>query len=83
MVTYAQRGTYVSNSLCIHTQDSGGYELGMAIKTNDTLEVLDISWNHLRRKGAVCVAVGLGENAGLLEFNMSHNGLCRYGKLLY
>ena len=29
------------------------------IASNDSLEYLDLSWNHLRRKGAMEVAAGL------------------------
>ena len=34
--------------------------LSVFIASNDSLEVLDLAWNHLRGKGAMAVAAGLG-----------------------
>ena len=31
---------------------------------NDILEVLDLSWNHIRGKGAIAVARGIGVSTG-------------------
>ena len=36
-----------------------GIVLGPAISENLTLKELDLSWNHLRRKGAIAVAMGI------------------------
>jgi len=36
-----------------------GTVLGPAISENSTLKELDLSWNSIRRKGAMAVAVGI------------------------
>ncbi|XP_052276174.1 leucine-rich repeat-containing protein 74B-like isoform X1 [Dreissena polymorpha] len=51
-----------------------GEILGPAISSNDILEVLDLSWNHIRGKGAIAVAKGIGENVRLKSCNISWNG---------
>ncbi|KAL8598743.1 hypothetical protein ACOMHN_033307 [Nucella lapillus] len=42
----------------------GGLYMGPAIASNDTLEVLDLAWNHLRGKGAMAVAAGMQVGLG-------------------
>ncbi|KAK6976189.1 leucine-rich repeat-containing protein 74a [Biomphalaria glabrata] len=41
---------------------------------NKTLEVLDLSWNHIRRYGAIGVARGLQRNTSICTVNLSWNG---------
>ena len=36
----------------------------LIIGANDILEVLDLSWNHIRGKGAIAVARGIGVSTG-------------------
>lgn len=36
-----------------------GVALGPAIAENSSIKHLDLSWNHLRRKGAVAIAQGI------------------------
>lgn len=43
------------NSLC----EGAGQLLGPAISENSCLKELDLSWNQLRRRGAVAVANGI------------------------
>ena len=43
------------NLLC----EAGGISLGQTFETNDTLTRLNLSWNHIRRKGAVALCQGL------------------------
>lgn len=40
-------------------REEGGRLLGEAIAYNDSLEELDLSWNHLRQAGSVGIAEGL------------------------
>ena len=35
------------------------------VDDNEAIETLDLSWNHLRGKGAVCLAMGLQVTRGL------------------
>jgi len=36
--------------------------------SNDALEYLDLSWNHIRRKGAIEIANGLRVTLGFLNY---------------
>ncbi|KAJ8297785.1 hypothetical protein KUTeg_024316 [Tegillarca granosa] len=49
-------------------------ELGDAIEWNDNLEELDLSWNHIRRKGATTIGESLEMNTCLKKLNVSWNG---------
>ncbi|KAK3099263.1 hypothetical protein FSP39_001818 [Pinctada imbricata] len=51
-----------------------GAILGTALIENETLKELDLSWNHIRSKGAVGVALGLKKNIALLKLSLSWNG---------
>ena len=42
-----------------HLGESAGVELGPAVADNSSLRVLDLSWNNIRRKGAVALSQGL------------------------
>ena len=41
---------------------------------SEVLQTLDLSWNYLRRKGAVAIAQGLKSNQMLKKLNLSYNG---------
>lgn len=43
------------------------------------MEYLDLSWNHIRRKGAVEIANGLRTNCTLKTLNLSYNGFSNDG----
>ena len=43
------------------------------------LQTLNLSWNHIRRKGAVAIAQGLKVNQMLKVLNLSYNGLASEG----
>ena len=43
------------NNLC----EAAGLHLGPAISDNASIKELNLSWNHLRRKGAMAVAAGV------------------------
>ena len=43
------------NNIC----EDGATYMGKAIAANDTLEELDLSWNSIRRKGAVTICKAL------------------------
>ncbi|XP_041357668.1 leucine-rich repeat-containing protein 74A-like [Gigantopelta aegis] len=66
---------------CSHNKfgEIGGLYLGPAIASNDTIEVLDLSWNHLRGKGAMAVAAGMETNGGVKTLNISWNGFGKDG----
>ncbi|XP_041357936.1 leucine-rich repeat-containing protein 74B-like [Gigantopelta aegis] len=51
-----------------------GIQLGKAIGENDTIKLLDLSWNHIRGQGAVGIARGLMENTSLKNLNLAWNG---------
>ena len=40
-------------------RETGGRMLGDAIGYNDSLREIDLSWNHIRRDGAIGIAEGL------------------------
>ena len=46
---------------------------------NDTLETLDLSWNHLRGKGAVAIGKSIQRNIGLKRLDISWNGFDHQG----
>ncbi|KAI4803669.1 hypothetical protein KUCAC02_025330 [Chaenocephalus aceratus] len=48
---------------------------------NEGLEVLDLSWNHLRMKGAVAFCAGLKVNMMLKHLDLSWNGFGNEGAL--
>ena len=48
-------------------RESGGELIGDALNWNDGLEELDISWNHLRRRGSIGIAEGLQVNLRYLR----------------
>uniref|UniRef100_A0A673K4C7 Leucine rich repeat containing 74A n=1 Tax=Sinocyclocheilus rhinocerous TaxID=307959 RepID=A0A673K4C7_9TELE len=48
---------------------------------NDGLEVLDLSWNHLRMKAAVAFCAGLKVNTTLKHLDLSFNGFGNEGAL--
>ena len=58
---YLQEGTELTNLKLNHNQfhDIGGAVIGEAIARNSSIEKLDLSWNHLRGKGAEAIAAGL------------------------
>ena len=39
--------------------EEGGAILGPSITANDSIEILDLSWNQIRRRGALAIAAGL------------------------
>uniref|UniRef100_A0A2C9LM68 Uncharacterized protein n=1 Tax=Biomphalaria glabrata TaxID=6526 RepID=A0A2C9LM68_BIOGL len=43
--------------------------------SNENLDVLDLSWNHIREAGGIAIAKGLKENVRLKVCNLSWNGL--------
>ncbi|XP_048805441.1 leucine-rich repeat-containing protein 74A [Lagopus muta] len=51
----------------------------LAKTVNTTLEILDLSWNHLRRKGTVAFGTGLKGNAALKTLNLSWNSIGNEG----
>ncbi|XP_053400502.1 leucine-rich repeat-containing protein 74B-like [Mercenaria mercenaria] len=51
-----------------------GTTIGEALKTNDTLKVLDLSWNHIRGNGAIGLCKGVQVNKGLETLLLSWNG---------
>ncbi|NXF47795.1 LR74A protein, partial [Oceanites oceanicus] len=51
------------------------------LASNTTLEILDLSWNHLRRKGTVALGTGLRGNGALKILNLSWNGIGNEGAL--
>ncbi|XP_039897608.1 leucine-rich repeat-containing protein 74A [Simochromis diagramma] len=61
----------------------GGEHLGTAAgyANNEGLEVLDLSWNHLRMKGAVAFCAGLKVNMMLKHLDLSWNGFGNEGAL--
>uniref|UniRef100_A0A3Q0RLJ4 Leucine rich repeat containing 74A n=1 Tax=Amphilophus citrinellus TaxID=61819 RepID=A0A3Q0RLJ4_AMPCI len=58
----------------------GGEYLGQLLN-NEGLEVLDLSWNHLRMKGAVAFCAGLKVNMMLKHLDLSWNGFGNEGAL--
>jgi len=54
--------------------EKGGQLLGPAIGANESLEFLNVSWNNLRRRGAIAVAHGLKNNVMLKQLNLAWNG---------
>uniref|UniRef100_A0A1I8FCE1 Leucine rich repeat containing 74A n=1 Tax=Macrostomum lignano TaxID=282301 RepID=A0A1I8FCE1_9PLAT len=52
--------------------NDGGME--SALGYNDTLEVLDLSWNRIREEGANSLTKGLYANNGLKDLDLSWNG---------
>ena len=51
------------NNLC----EAAGMQLGPAISDNASIKELDLSWNHLRRKGAMAVAAGVKVRTGGMQ----------------
>ena len=47
---------------------------GTAIDMNTSLKTLDLSWNHLRGRGATAIAKGLGNNYSLHSLLLAWNG---------
>ena len=43
--------------------EEAGKILGPAIAENNSIKYMDLSWNNLRRKGAIAIAKGLGVSA--------------------
>ncbi|KAK3758293.1 hypothetical protein RRG08_004115 [Elysia crispata] len=62
--------------LILHHNQLGecGVALGRAIADNITMTSLDLSWNHIRGRGAVGIARGLQRNQHLSTVNLSWNG---------
>uniref|UniRef100_A0A3B3YIQ6 EF-hand domain-containing protein n=1 Tax=Poecilia mexicana TaxID=48701 RepID=A0A3B3YIQ6_9TELE len=58
----------------------GGEYLGQLLN-NEGVEVLDLSWNHLRMKGAVAFSAGLKVNTMLKHLDLSWNGFGNEGAL--
>uniref|UniRef100_A0A3Q3E098 Leucine rich repeat containing 74A n=1 Tax=Labrus bergylta TaxID=56723 RepID=A0A3Q3E098_9LABR len=58
----------------------GGEHLGQLLN-NEGLEFLDLSWNHLRMKGAVALCAGLKVNMMLKHLDLSWNGFGNEGAL--
>ncbi|XP_008939685.1 PREDICTED: leucine-rich repeat-containing protein 74, partial [Merops nubicus] len=58
--------------------ENGGQLLGQMLALNTTLEILDLSWNYLR-KGAVALGTGLRGNGALKILNLSWNGIGNEG----
>ena len=53
--------------------------LFLCIASNDSLEYLDLSWNHLRRKGAIQVANGLRVIVQLQRYSTTEfRGCCSF-----
>lgn len=50
-----------------------------AIDSNDSLEHLNLSWNHLRGKGAIAIGKGLRANVSLKVLDLSWNGFADDG----
>ena len=48
---------------------------------NKGLQVLDLSWNHIRLLGAVALCKGLQKNMSIINMNMAWNGLGFEGSL--
>ncbi|XP_060070211.1 leucine-rich repeat-containing protein 74B-like [Ylistrum balloti] len=48
--------------------------IGHAIKENEIMVSLDLSWNHIRGYGAVGIAQGLEKNVKLTTVNLAWNG---------
>ncbi|XP_069129546.1 leucine-rich repeat-containing protein 74B-like isoform X3 [Argopecten irradians] len=48
--------------------------IGHAIKENEIMTSLDLSWNHIRGYGAIGVAQGLEKNMKLTTVNLAWNG---------
>ncbi|KFV39319.1 Uncharacterized protein C14orf166B [Tyto alba] len=68
--------------------EKGGQLLGQMLANNTTLEILDLSWNHLRRKGIVALGtvakiplLSLEGNGTLKILNLSWNGIGNEGAL--
>ncbi|XP_063413357.1 leucine-rich repeat-containing protein 74A-like isoform X2 [Mytilus trossulus] len=51
-----------------------GILIGNALKDNEMITTLDLSWNHLRGNGAIGIARGLEKNSKLLNLQVSWNG---------
>ncbi|XP_060565677.1 leucine-rich repeat-containing protein 74B-like isoform X2 [Ruditapes philippinarum] len=51
-----------------------GKEIGEALRSNDTLRALDLSWNHIRGNGAIGLCKGVQANKGLETLLLSWNG---------
>ncbi|GFN81800.1 leucine-rich repeat-containing protein 74a-like [Plakobranchus ocellatus] len=58
--------------------EEGGFILSKALEDTN-LEVLDLSWNHLRQKGATAFCMALADNDSIRELDLSWNGLGREG----
>lgn len=54
--------------------EDGGTVIGQALRVNDTLRLLDLSWNHLRGHGAIGLCKGLQVNRGLETLLLGWNG---------
>ncbi|XP_032399256.1 leucine-rich repeat-containing protein 74A isoform X3 [Etheostoma spectabile] len=53
---------------------NAGEHLGHMLATNVGIEVLNLSWNHLRMGGAVALSAGLKVNSTLKQLQLSWNG---------
>ncbi|RUS82607.1 hypothetical protein EGW08_009635 [Elysia chlorotica] len=54
--------------------EEGGFILSKALEET-ALEVLDLSWNHLRQRGATAFCMALANNDSIRELDLSWNGL--------
>jgi uncharacterized protein YjeT (DUF2065 family) len=61
------------NNLC----EQAGLLLGPAISDNASIKELDLSWNHLRRKGAVAIAAGVKVSV------QGHEKIIRIDKVMF
>nr|XP_016847043.1 PREDICTED: leucine-rich repeat-containing protein 74A [Anolis carolinensis] len=50
--------------------EKAGEQLGQMLANNEALEVLNLSWNHLRMKGAVALSAGLRVRICLMYFRL-------------
>ncbi|XP_035535024.1 leucine-rich repeat-containing protein 74A-like [Morone saxatilis] len=53
---------------------AGGEHLGQMLATNVGIEILNLSWNNLRMRGAVALSAGLKVNSTLKQLHLSWNG---------
>ncbi|CAC5423312.1 unnamed protein product [Mytilus coruscus] len=56
-----------------------GILIGNALKENEMITTLDLSWNHLRGNGAIGIARGLEKNTKLLNLQVAWNGFAFEG----
>ena len=53
----------------------GVSELADYLAVNDSIQMLDLSWNRIRSKGGIAVAKCLSENQTLTDLDLSWNGI--------